>query len=159
MEDIKNNHKMISFQTFSHINFEKSRSWFVIIFLVLLVIAGLFVFLGQYLGAAALVVIGAVVTIYSKIPPKEISCTISQEGIKIDNDQYPYSELKSFWLAYSAPCPILYLEPASRFRFTISVPLFDQPIEPIKQILSVYLPEKTKSTLDIVDAIMTIFRF
>jgi len=159
MEDIRNTNKMITFKTSSHLYFEKGKSWFISVYLILLVLVALFVYLKQYLGAVVLAVAGVVLSIYSKIPPKEIFCIISKEGVKLDGQFYPYSSLKSFWIADIFPSPILYLDSAHRFRHLISVTLGDQPIEPIKRILREYLPEKSERGEDIRDKLIRIFRF
>lgn len=151
--------KAISFKAYSHTNFEKTTAWFVIVFSVLLALAGLFIFLKQYTGAGVVVAFGILIYIYSKVEPKEIACTISAEGVKIDQAFYRFGNLKSFWMTRVAQDQMLYLEKNSRFNAVVSVSLGDQPAVSIKETLSKYLPEKSGGSESLADKIMRIFRF
>jgi hypothetical protein len=159
MDDIKNKNKMITFKTQSHLYFEKGVSWSVSMVLLLLLLVALFVYLKQYLGAMVVIVLGVVLYTYSKVPAKEIPCLISGEGIKIGEQFYPYTRLKAFWIAQSAPYPILYLESAHRFKIPLYISLGNQPTEPIRRILLEHLPEKVERGEDIRDKVIRIFRF
>jgi hypothetical protein len=159
MDDIKNKNKMIAFKAQSHLYFEKGLGWSVSMAMLLLLLVALFIYLKQYLGAVVVIVLGVVLYTYSNVPAKEISCLVSGEGIKIGERFYPYSSLKAFWIAQSAPYPILYLESVHRFKAPLSVSLGKEPPEPIRRILLEYLPEKVEKGEDIRDKINRIFRF
>jgi len=152
------NYKMITFKTTSHPHFEKRKLWFVIVFTILLAFVGLFVYLKQYVSSLVFVVLGLVIYIYSKMPAKEITCTISNEGIKIGERVYGKERLKSFWISELLFPPVLHLELNQRFYFPVSVSLGRQPIEPIKRILLEYLPEQIKPFWDVQDKLARLLR-
>lgn len=157
MEDIKHNQKLVNFKALSHPYFEKNWRWYFFAGLIYAIVIGLFIYFKQYLGAFAVIISVPVFYIYSKIPPKEIDCRISSEGIAINQQLVPFSQLKSFWFTDGGDYFVLHLEPNGRLKMPIRLYLDNQPIEPLRRVLLEYLPEVIRQE-DIADKILRVFK-
>ena len=141
---IKKNNKTLTFKAYSHPYFKKGFWWYLAVVLVCLIILGAFVYFELYLGALALAVATAVWLVYSRMPQKEISCTISVEGVKFGDRFYPKKHLKSFSVVGASRQNILYLETNILLRPIAHIFLGEQSIYSVRKILTGYLPEKKK---------------
>ena len=160
MEDIKTNQKMITFRVHSHPYFQKNHFWFVLVYIVLLLLGALYFWLKQYTGIMVILAIGIIVYFYSTLPPQELACSISPEGIKIGEKMYRFLLFKHFWSVETPSYLLLYLERVEKLKTFICLLIpKNQPFLPIKKILLTYLPEKDTKQESFPDKLLRILKF
>ena len=121
---------------------ERSRrwwTWFIIIDLVLLVFA---LFTANFLFALIIVIITGIFIFRQYHGAEEITCSIADDGIEIDDHFYEWRDIENFWFAYEPPrVKELYIKFKSYLQPNLTIPLQDEnPIE-IREFLSQYIEE------------------
>ncbi len=82
----------------------KSRRWYIIAACVLAVMIVLALLLKDWTLALALLVFGPVYYYFQEYhSPRQVSVVISDMGIKVGNQVYPYTHIKAFWIMYHPP--------------------------------------------------------
>lgn len=118
---------------------KKWWTWFTIIDLVIIVYA---VVSANYLFALILVMISGIVVFREYHDTETITCTLTDDGIFIDEKLYNWDEIQSFWFVYQPPeIKNLYISFKSLLRPTLTIPLLDQNPLTLRQYLSQYIEE------------------
>lgn len=99
----------LSWRVASHRYREHSNDWFWGLGVIALVGAVASVIFGNIL-LAMIIVLGAVsLGMLSKQQPREHAVQIDRRGIVIDGTRYPYSSVRSFWVAQTDQSPQLFV--------------------------------------------------
>lgn len=101
---------------------------------------------GNYLASFLFFLAGATVamSIFRRDKnPKPIKCKIKSEGIQVNNELFPYENLKSFWIFYDPPYH-QELSIRSRKALTgyIRIPIGEEDPVKIRELLLKFIPEK-----------------
>jgi len=131
---------------------EKNQLWILILGLIVLIVIIYSIFTKNYSFAIVLLLACACLYIYDKKEPKEFNFSLSHRGISIENKNYPYNELKSFWIFYEPPrLKQLTLISKKTFNPRIQIPLDNQDPNKIRSLLLKYLPEieEEESLIDV----------
>ncbi|OGG40391.1 hypothetical protein A3A21_03165 [Candidatus Jorgensenbacteria bacterium RIFCSPLOWO2_01_FULL_45_25b] len=86
---------------------ERNREWFWAMGILAGAVALTAVFFDNILLAIVILVGVFTLMLLSSRPPQIIRVGVSSRGIRIKNDLYPYSSLKTFWIDEDAPEPTL----------------------------------------------------
>ena len=122
--------------------YEKSRIWFLIGGVVFLLIIGYFTITNQLITALTFLLLGVTVYIFSLKRPRKITCSITYQGISVDNVTYPFSDLESFWIFYEPPeFKVISLKNKKPYLPLIQIPFGEEDPMRIRQILLESLPE------------------
>ena len=81
-----------------HHNHEKTDDWYWMLGIIVLAIAILFIYFGDYLFSVLILLGGFTMLLYTQKEHKEITVTLGNKGIFIDELFFPYKNLKSFWV-------------------------------------------------------------
>lgn len=83
--------------------------------------------------------------------PRRIKAAITKEGIIINDKFYYFDELESFWIVEKEEEKILQLKTVRTILPFVSIPLGDQNLKKVREVLLNYLPEKkeTESFIDV----------
>lgn len=121
---------------------ERSKRWYII---SALLIVALLIF-ALYDNNPLLVVIiflALIAFIVTEVRgPDYHSFAITEDGLVIGPQFYPYTEMRDFYIIYQPPhIKILYIEPKNILRGRFAIPLEDQDPVAVRSFLIRYLPE------------------
>ncbi len=161
MQEIKNtfHEEVISWEAPEYFQHEKGWKWYLIaaILIVLLVIYGIFT--NNLTLAIALVLASAVYMMVHAQAPQHVNVIVSRTGIKVGQREYPYQNIKFFWIIYSPhKIKTLNLETNSRYLPDISIQLGDQDPAQLRTFLLMHIREKEGKEENFVDLIMHILK-
>lgn len=145
MENIKTafDRAIIEWEAPEFIQHEKGWRWFVaagIFWLALLIYA---INIGNWTLAVALTVLAAVYGWQHFLVPHHVKVIISDVGIKIGEKEYPYQNIKSFWVIYNPHhITTLNLRSNSRLLPDVSIDLNGQNPAEIREYLCSQIHEE-----------------
>ena len=149
----------IAWEAPSFAYYDKSWLWIAGVVAVGIILLGVFIYLRDF-SAMAVVVVGTLVFLQqSRKKPEQLQYVIDQSGITIGATNYPWSTLKSFWLAAEDEGGHLYLETTSRFSPTRTIHLANVEPAEVRARLMQRLPERTTQGEELSDRILRILRF
>lgn len=118
----------------------KTPDWFWAFGSIIFAVAAISLIMGNFLLAIFTIVAAAALYIVSSQKPKTIRCAISKLGVSINENHYPYSEIKSFWISDRDGEPRLLLNTEAYILPYVAVPIPDD-ISPddVRELLSGHL--------------------
>ena len=139
-EDIGSVHISWSFP--EYIREQKSKLWYVLVFVSLTAMIVYAIVTVNYLFAVILLLSAFTIVFQYFQATREIPVTIGEDGIIVDKSFYPYKVFAGFWLAYNPPeVKFLYLEFKNSIRKALPVPLEQMnPLE-VREALLNYIQE------------------
>lgn len=109
-------------------------------------ISSALIFLGvlgkSYFFIALVVLAAAVLLLYTLRAPRELSCSVTNAGLRVGNKLYPFSEFSSFWIFENRDGATLSLETRRRLMRFLFVPVGSADIPMVAEALKKFLPEK-----------------
>ncbi len=150
---------LISWSASEYIYYEKTPQYYLIAGIFVVVLFIILIIIKEWMTAFALIVIAAVLYIFSQKKPQVLKYKITNKGINIGTNSYPYNQLKSFWFIESPSSISIHFEPTKRISWPIIIQLGNIKQEKIRKILKKYLPEKTDQKEDYIDKIFRMIRF
>ena len=137
------------------IDAEKGGLWFVaLIVIALILIAGDIFWLKEFTFSILVVVMVAVIILYSRRPARLIDYTLSgEQGLYIGEKLYHFSEFKGFGLIQDQGQHSILLVPVKRFSPGVSVYFPEESGEKIVDIFGTRLPMRDMK-LDFIDTIV-----
>lgn len=149
----------ISWQAPEYVYYEKNKSWYFKAIILVLILAGFFVYLDNYAGTAVILAAGLVYLTHGNKKPRLLNYSLSENGLLMGDKNLPLDKLKSFCISHDDAYPKLYLQKIGKFSTPVSV--FLQNINPdiISNFLKQYLSEETSKFSDIQDNINKLLRF
>jgi hypothetical protein len=141
-----------------YIHQEKGALWFVIFTVVIVVLIAISLLLmNSWSFAALLAVIAVVVVVYSRRPPRELTYSITGEGLIVDEKLHKFESFKSFGVIRDGENFSVMLIPTQRFQPGITVYFPEESGEAIVDMLGSRLPMKDLK-LDAVDRLVRLLR-
>jgi hypothetical protein len=141
-----------------YIHQEKGTTWFMLFAVVVVVLMAISIFvMGSWSFAVLLAVIAVVVVVYSRRPPRELTYSLSDDGLMVDDKLYSFSDFKSFGVIRDGEEFSVMLIPTQRFQPGITVYFPEDQGEAIVDVLGSRLPMKDLK-LDAVDRIVRLLR-
>lgn len=127
-----------------YLHFEKNTEWYWALGLIVVSGAITSLIFKNILFAIFILIAGFVLAIFATRKPEEVTFSITQRGIKIDDKLYPYKALKSFGIDELTPkhTPQLILEQNHQFSSDIIIPLENVDADEVHDFLSSFLPEE-----------------
>jgi len=108
---------------------EKRKDWYWILGIVAVLVIVAAVLLHNYLFGFLVLIAAFLMLRLSTHSPLDLSIEVSQHGIKIHNEMYPYESIKQFWISYNKDNQaILLLLTAQKITPMVSV-VIDQRID------------------------------
>jgi len=137
------------------IDAEKGGLWFVaLIVIALILIAGDIFWLKEFSFSVLVVVMAAVIIIFSRRPTRSIDYTLSgEQGLYIGEKLYHFNEFKAFGLIQDQGQHSILLIPVKRFALGVSVYFPEESGEKIVDIFGARLPMR-EMKLDFIDTIV-----
>ncbi len=122
--------------------YERGKLWYLVAITVGGAIIIYSILTANFLFALIIIMAGITLVINHHHTPKDINFAINYRGIKLNDKEYLYKELKNFWIIYEPPTvKNLYFSFKNDLRPKLSIPLLDQNPVDVKNLVSLYLKE------------------
>ncbi len=123
---------------------EKTKNWYIYVGIVTLLLIVLSIIIKDYLFGVLILIGGFLMFSLSTKKPEILPVEISQHGIKIHGDMYPYTDIYSFWIGQNKRNEaILLISTNRKISSTISVNIAPQiNIMQIREFLLQFIKEK-----------------
>lgn len=125
-----------------YIKYERTIGWYLG---AVIIGGGLFIYAlatKNYLFGVIIFMIGVIVAMNIVNEPRTVSFKITDDGIELDKNFYPYKLFMHFWIVYEPPeIKTLYLDFLSTLRPKFSIPLMDQNPIRIRETLLRFIKE------------------
>lgn len=119
---------------------KKDRSYYTTI-AILAILLIMIAFLAQeFLLIGVILSFTFVAYVLAFVPPKEITYTISTQGITVGEDFYFWHFLDSFWFKEKDGSKVLYIQTMLRFPVQLMLVLREEDEEKVKKIVARFLP-------------------
>lgn len=129
-----------------------------IIGLLILAIAGYFLYKNSPIAAITFILIGVVGYLHLQQEPRNLDFMITSQGLAAGNELYDFDNIRSFWIFYDPPAiKILSLKLKSGIISTIQIPLHDEDPVEVRHILLDFIPE-TKHEFSFADTLDRLLR-
>lgn len=153
-----NNHE-ISWEAPEYIQHEKGWKWFLIAGIIIILFAVYGALTDNWTLSIALVLAAAVYVMVHGQTPKHIEIIVSKTGIKVGEREYPYQNIKYFWIIYEPnKTRTLNLESNSKFLPDIAIQLGDQDPAELRTFLLMHVREKEGKEETGIDALLRILK-
>lgn len=137
-------HRMetLSWKTLEFEKKDRHPDWIWTVGLIALLAAVVSFFYDNIFFGIFLIVAGAVTILYAFKHPKELSITINDTGVSINESIIPFKEITSFWLDEKDKNDKLLLLVKTSFVPTISIPLVGVSAAQVRAALSTQVKEE-----------------
>ena len=119
--------------------------YYVLLVLIGVILGAVFLYLNQPLSAIVVAASLFFFLTHANEVPKAQRYSITQKGVGIENNEFSYGTLKSFWLSEGPKFNTLYIEQAGRFSFPLSIPIQRTDVPGIRSLLRRHLPESRRT--------------
>ncbi len=136
-------YRAVSWDAPEHHHVEKGNDWYLALGIVVIAAVVTAVLLGNVLFALLLLVAGITTAIAASKPPRVIPFAITVRGVRVGEELFPYSTLKSYHIEeedYRGPQ--LLVETNRKMIALLIIPLPADYIDEVEDILKERLPEK-----------------
>lgn len=144
----------VTWQAKEYVHHEKNSTWFIafgVVMVLLMLVATLF--MRSWTFAALLVVIGVVILILAKRPPRVMSYSLSDKGLHIGDTLHSFADFRAFGVIHDGEEYSIMLIPTKRFLPGITVYFPEESGEEIVDALGSRMPMQ-ELRLDIIDRIV-----
>ncbi len=124
---------------------EKPSYWhFAVIGVAIVISAIIYIFTQELISSFAVIVLGAVFTIYGSAKPRTVQYRLTSEGVYTDEKLHLYNDFKSFSTIETTGLP--YIQLISRKRFMMPLTLYTEPssVDQITEIIGKHVPYDQK---------------
>ena len=140
MEDVV---RAVTWEAPEHYHTEKSNDWFWVVGIIAIASAIAAFFFGNFLFAILILVASVSLSLVALRHPKVIPFSVSTRGVSVDDTLYTYSSLDSYFIdEVNYSTPQLLLKTKKFYLPLVVLPLPDEYLHDIEDILSVRLPEE-----------------
>jgi hypothetical protein len=134
---------MVSWEAYEHAHSEKKADWFWVLGMITLAVTVAAVILGNTLFGIVVLVAGFVMSLTAIRPARIIPYEISTRSIRIDDLNYPYSTLRSFYIDEENPTgPQLLVQSNKMFMPLLILPLPEEYVDDVEELIAARLPEE-----------------
>lgn len=157
-DDELSDEPVVTWVAHEYIHQEKGTTWFLLFGIVVVILMAVSIFvMGSVSFAILLAVIAVVVVVYSRRPPRELTYSLTDSGLVIDDRLHSFDDFKSFGVIRDGQDFSVMLIPTQRFQPGITVYFPEEQGEDIVDVLGSRLPMKDLK-LDVVDRIVRLLR-
>lgn len=147
-----------SWDASEYVHIDKGTMWLVGLMVVVLVLAGVAIWLHEWTFAILVVVMGVAMGVFAFRPPRVLHYTLTDQGIQIADKLYPYKDYRAFGVLEDGAFYTMEFIPVKRFAPALSIYFDEEDGEDIVDIVGEHLPME-KVNLDLIDAVMRRLRF
>lgn len=156
-DEIVSSDKPVTWVAHEYIHHEKGTLWFALFAVVIVALVGLSIWTRAWTFTVLIAVIAVVIVLISRRPPRELTYSLTDEGLTIDDMLHKFENFKSFGIVRDGEEFSVMLIPVQRFQPGISVYFPEESGEAIVDMLGSQLPMK-ELHLDVIDRIVRMLR-
>lgn len=146
-EEFKKGKVLISWKFPEFIKYEKSARWYLIAAVVTALFLLYAVLTFNFLFAVIVIMVVMIILMRENKEPRKINFAITEMGIMMSRDFFPFRDIKNFSIIYDPPqVKVLYLEFKSKLRPRFSAPLEDKNPNEVRKILKENIDEDLDRT-------------
>lgn len=135
--------RAISWDAPEHNHTEKGAEWFIILAIITGASAFAAFLFENYLFGSLLILAGITITIVTLRPPAIITYSVTNRGVRVDDQLYPYASLEAYHIdEEDANGPQLLLRADRLTMPLIVIPLPEEELDDIQDLISEYLPNE-----------------
>lgn len=135
--------RSVTWEAAEHSHFEKGSDWFWALGILAVSGAAAAFFLGNILLSILILISGVIVAIVAVKEPPMNEFSVNTRGIRVGDTLYPYSSLEAYYIDEDEPSgPMLLVRSDKLFMHLIVIPIPEEYIEDIEEILETRLPEE-----------------
>lgn len=135
--------RSITWEAPAHQHFEKTGDWFWALGIVVLSAGIAAFFFGNFLLAILILVAGGIMALLANREPEMVAYAVTSRGLRVGDRLYPYSTLEAFYIDEDHEHgPQLFARSKKLFMHLITMPIPEENIEDIEDILETKLPEE-----------------
>jgi hypothetical protein len=136
---------------------EKGSTWFAIFGVVAAALIGLSIWTQAWTFTVLVIVIAVLIVVYSRRPPRDLTYSLTEEGLLVDGKLHTFDGFKAFGIVRDGEHFSVMLIPTQRFQPGVSVYFPEEAGEAIVDMLGSRLPMKDLK-LDAVDKLVRLLR-
>lgn len=156
---VQSSDDVISWSASEFVAYQKNGSWYMLILIIVLVLAGIiFLITKDLISAGTTIIIGVLFMAFASRKPRVLTYSISDDGIQIGDKLYQYASMRSFALIDEGSLSSISLLPMQRFMPAISMYYEPQDESKIVAALGSYLPQEQRKQ-ELIDRLMHKIRF
>ncbi len=133
-----------SWHASEYIFHSKPVTWYLALWVIVLVVCGGLVFLQQWLSIAVIVVMALAISVYTRKEPRELQYMLDSHGVTVDGKLIAYNLFHSFSVAQEMSWHEIDLEPTKRFVPRLTLICATADAGQIEQILAAHLPRQDR---------------
>lgn len=133
---------LISWKTPEYLPKERSADWFWAVGIIAAAIIVTAALLSNVLLAVFFFITTLTIFIYAKRPPEIVTVEITNDGVKVGHNMYPYSMLKGFWINENDAVPTLFFKSSGIINPIVIIPIGRVDLEKIRAALQPFLVEE-----------------
>lgn len=122
----------------------RSGDWFWAVGIIGLALAVAAMIFNNFLFGVFILLAAVAIMLRSVRPPRKIHVRITSQGVRINSELFPFSQLTSFWVEDEAEEDWLVLHTKKTVVSYVKVPIFDVDPEYVRQFLLDYLEEERR---------------
>ncbi len=133
----------LEWEALEYHHIEKTSDWFWGLALLALTGVGVSIFFGNILFAAVILLGAGTLALFAARPPRMTQFAITDRGVRIGRNLFPYNSLESFWVIdESHTHPQLLIKSKKLLMPLIVIPIAGERPEDIRQLLLQKLTEE-----------------
>lgn len=121
--------------------YRRSRGWYVGMSILGLALLAFAVFTRNPLFAFIIAIAWALIFFRTSQKPRRLTANVTEDGISVGKDFFPYDDIAAFWIIYKPPAKTLYLRFKSSFRPILGMALEDADPNKLRSELRRFLDE------------------
>ena len=135
--------KSIVWEAPEHHHVEKSTEWYVILVIISFASAPAAFAVGNVLFGILIILFAVTMSLSALRTPRTVPFAVTTRGIRLDDRLYPYTSLESYYIEEEdVNGPQLLLKSASFLAPLIVIPLPEDDIDEIEDLIALRLPEE-----------------
>ncbi len=135
--------RSVTWEAPEHYHIEKGGDWFLALAIITIAVTVAALLFGNFLFALLMALAGGVVAVFSSRPPRIIPYAVTVRGVRIGEELYPFTTLRSYYLDEDdLRGPQLLIMSSARFMPLLVLPIPEEYIDEIEEILESRIPEE-----------------
>lgn len=135
--------RVVAWEAPAHHHIEKSSDWFWALGIITVSASAAAFFFGNFLFAILIIIAACIMALLANREPQTVSYAVTPRGLRVGDRLYPYSTLEAFYIDEDhEDGPQLLARSQKLFMHLIIMPIPDEHVEDIEDILENRLPEE-----------------
>lgn len=134
--------KSIVWEAPEHHHVEKSGEWYAVLVIISLASAAAAFTVGNMLLGILIILFAVTVSLSTLRTPRTVPFAVTARGVRIDDRLYPYTVLESYYIEEDINGPQLLLKGEHFFSQLLVIPLPEDDIDEIEDLIATRLPEE-----------------